>query len=140
MHECQWRRRRISTLSDIGVSVQKDGTLAVDSTKLSRRAHRFEQGRDFAVYADDQRQRGHRREFSTALQSILASTADRQPHERPANLDQGHRHHARCTEPPPDPDRSALPRSSTALDQLTASMNKTSQYLTQQLANLPSSK
>lgn len=131
----------ISTLSDIGVSVQKDGTLAVDSTKLS--AALADSNKDVTSLFTQMTSgnEGIGVKFSTALQSILGFDgliASRTSGLQTSIKDIGTTRDAlnlRLTQI-----EARYRAQFTALDQLTASMNKTSQYLTQQLANLPSSK
>ena len=131
----------ISTLSDLGISVQKDGTLTVDSTKLS--AALADPNKDVTSLFTQMTSgnEGIAVKFSTALQSILGFDgliASRTSGLQTSIKDIGTTRDAlnlRLTQI-----EARYRAQFTALDQLTASMNKTSQYLTQQLANLPSSK
>jgi flagellar hook-associated protein 2 len=128
----------ISRLSDIGITVQKDGTLAVDSSKLS--AAVADPGKDVAALLTRTTtgNEGIAVRFNTILEGIVgtsglitsrtdgisASIKDLQKRADALNLRLGQvekRYRAQFT----------------ALDTLIASMNQTSSYLTQQLANLP---
>lgn len=129
----------ISRLSDIGITVQKDGTLATDSSKLS--AALADPDKDVAALFSqtDSGNEGIAVRFNTLLTSIVgndgliesrtdgisATIKDIQRRGEALQLRLGQiekRYRAQFT----------------ALDTLVASMNQTSSYLTQQLANLPS--
>lgn len=130
----------IGRLSDIGVSVQKDGTLSVDSSKLS--AALADPDKDVAAFFTQTTSgnEGIAVRFNTMLEGIVgssglissrtdginASIKDLQKRADALNL--------RLTMI-----ESRYRKQFTALDSLVASMNQTSTYLTQQLANLPGS-
>ncbi|MEW6513311.1 MAG: flagellar filament capping protein FliD [Pseudomonadota bacterium] len=128
----------ISRLSDIGITVQKDGTLAVDSSKLS--AAVADPDKDVAALFTQTTtgNEGIAVRFNTILEGIVgtsglitsrtdgisASIKDLQKRADALNLrleQVEKRYRAQFT----------------ALDTLIASMNQTSTYLTQQLAALP---
>lgn len=124
-------------LSDIGVSLQKDGTLAIDSSKLdSALSTNFSSVQ--ALFSDSAQ--GFANRFYTKVDGYISSTglitnrtkgiSDRisELDARKLNLENRmtiieKRYRAQFT----------------ALDSLISSMNSTSSFLTQQLANLPSS-
>lgn len=120
-------------LSDIGVSVAKDGTLSLDTTKLNAATTS-----DFTGVANLVAKVGDN--FNNTLEGIVGTTGslvsattgvtrmikdltNRQNvlSDRLTRIEASYR------------------KQFTALDSLVASMNKTSTYLTQQLANLPGS-
>jgi len=129
----------ISSLSDIGISVQANGTLAVDSTKLS--AALADPNKDVSSLFTQTTtgNEGIAVRFNSALQDIVgfggliagrtdgltASLKDIATSRDTINY--------RLTKI-----EARYRAQFTALDTLVTQMNKTSQYLTQQLANLPS--
>lgn len=128
----------ISRLSDIGITMQKDGTLATDSSKLS--AALADTTKDVASLftQTSSGNEGIAVRFNTILEGIVGSSgliAGRTDGINASIKDLGKRADAlnvRLT---------AIERryraQFTALDTLVASMNQTSTYLSQQLANLP---
>lgn len=120
-------------LSDIGVAVQKDGTLTLDTTKLtsaiaadyagvttlvSTVGTAFKNGLEGVVGT-----KGNIAAATDSANSMIKGLTARQTAlaNRLTTIEAGYR------------------KQFTALDTLVASMNKTSAYLTQQLANLPGS-
>ncbi len=130
----------ISTLSDIGVNVQKDGTLAVDSTKLAATladptkdvASLFSQttvgNEGIAVFFNVamKSEVGYAGLIATRTSGIGASIKDIGTARDALN--------ARLTKV-----EARYRAQFTALDVVVTNMNKTSQYLTQMIASLPSS-
>jgi len=130
----------ISRLSDLGISVQKDGTLAVDSSKLS--AAVADPDSDVAAFFTQTTtgNEGIAVRFNTMLEGIVgtsglitsrtdginSSIKDLQRRAETLNL--------RLTAI-----EARYRAQFSRLDTLIASMNQTSTYLTQQLANLPGS-
>jgi len=130
----------ISRLSDIGITVQKDGTLAVDSSKLS--AAVADPDNDVAAFFTQTTtgNEGIAVRFNTMLEGIVgtsglitsrtdginSSIKDLQRRAETLNL--------RLTAI-----EARYRAQFSRLDTLIASMNQTSTYLTQQLANLPGS-
>lgn len=128
----------ISRLSDIGIAMQKDGTLVVDSTKLS--AALTDPNKDVASLFSQTASgnTGIAVRFYEALDSMVGSSG----------LIAGRTDGISATIKDIDKQRDALVyrlnqierryrAQFTALDSLVSSMNKTSSFLTQQLANLP---
>jgi flagellar hook-associated protein 2 len=128
----------IAALSDIGIALQKDGTLVVNSTKLS--AALADPDTDvaslFASTATDNK--GIAVRFNEALGSIVGSSGlivSRTDGIAASIKDIGRRRDvltARLSQI-----EARYRAQFSALDSLVAGMNKTSQFLTQQLANLP---
>lgn len=131
----------ISRLSDIGVSIQKDGSLALDSTKLN--AALADPAKDVAAFFTQttSQNEGIAVRLNTLMTSLIGSNSlisaktdginssiknlQKQTDTLNLRLEQiEKRYRAQFT----------------SLDTLVASMQKTSSYLTQQLASLPSSK
>ncbi len=128
----------IARLSDIGIAVQKDGTLATDSGKLSAALADPTKNVAALLTQTTTGNQGIAVRFNTMLEGIVGSSGliagrtdginssikDIQRRGEALNLRLNaieKRYRAQFT----------------ALDTLVASMNQTSQYLTQQLANLP---
>jgi flagellar hook-associated protein 2 len=130
----------ISRLSDLGISVQKDGTLVTDSSKLS--AALADPTKDVASLFTQTTtgNEGIAVRFNTMLEGIVGSSgliASRTDGINATIKDLGRRADAlnlRLTQI-----EKRYRAQFTALDTLVASMNQTSSYLTQQLANLPGS-
>jgi flagellar hook-associated protein 2 len=128
----------ISSLSDIGISVQTNGTLAVDSTKLA--AALADPSKDVAsLFAQTTSgNEGVAVRFNTALESIvgfggmIASRTDGITSAIKTIGTSRDTLNLRLSQI-----EARYRRQFTALDTLVTQMNKTSQYLTQQLANLP---
>ncbi|HTY02196.1 MAG TPA: flagellar filament capping protein FliD, partial [Rhodocyclaceae bacterium] len=122
----------IKTLSDLGVSVQRDGTLSVDSTKLSNAVSShyadvagYLSGLGGAVKTTSDMLTGTNGMITNATASLNADVKDIGNRRDQLN--------ARLTA------IEARYRSQfTALDTLISNMTATSTYLTQQLAALPS--
>jgi flagellar hook-associated protein 2 len=128
----------ISRLSDLGITVQKDGTLAVDSSKLSTAVS--DPGKDVAALFTQTTtgNEGIAVRFNTLLEGIVgssglitsrtdginASIKDLQKRADALNL--------RLTSV-----EARYRAQFSRLDTLISSMNQTSTYLAQQLANLP---
>ncbi len=119
------------TLSDIGVSLEKDGTLKLDTTKLNKAV-----AADFAGVTGLVAAVGT--SFKTGLEGVVGTSGNIVTATDSANRqikDLGKRQEAlvsRLTQT-----EARYRKQFSALDGLIASMNKTSSYLTQQLANLP---
>lgn len=119
------------TLSNIGISLEKDGSLKLDSTKLTKAVET-----DFAGVSNLVSAVGTA--FKTGLESIVGTSGNIVAATDSANRmikDIGSRQTAlsnRLTQI-----EARYRKQFTALDTLVSSMNKTSSYLTQQLANLP---
>jgi flagellar hook-associated protein 2 len=128
----------VTTLSSIGIALQKDGTLLVDSTKLA--AALADPAKDVATLftSTTAGNQGIAVRFNEAMEGIIGSTgllASRTEGIAASIKDIGKRRDAlalRLTKI-----ESRYRAQFTALDGLIAGMNKTSQYLSQQLANLP---
>jgi flagellar hook-associated protein 2 len=128
----------ISSLSDIGISVQTNGTLAVDNTKLA--AALADPNKDVAALFSQTTSgnEGVAVRFNTALESIVGfggMIAGRTDGITSAIKTIGTNRDTlnfRLSQI-----EGRYRRQFTALDTLVTQMNKTSQYLTQQLANLP---
>jgi flagellar hook-associated protein 2 len=128
----------IATLSSIGIALQKDGTLVVDGAKLG--AALADSTKDvfslFASTAADNK--GIAVRFNETLDGIIGTSgliASRTDGITASIKDIGKRRDAltaRLTSI-----EARYRAQFTALDSLIAGMNKTSQFLTQQLANLP---
>lgn len=130
----------IARLSDIGITVQNDGTLAADSAKLA--AAIADPDKDVAALFSQTTSgnEGIAVRFNTLLDGIVGASgliASRTDGITASIKDLGKRAEALQTRLLSIEKRYRA--QFTALDSLIASMNQTSQYLTQQLANLPSS-
>lgn len=118
-------------LSDIGVALQKDGTLTLDSSKLQKAIDT-----DFTAVAD--LVSGVGTKFKSALDSLVGSTGTVTAATDGLNRtikDFGSRREALVKRL--ETVEARYRRQFTALDGLVANMNKTGSYLQQQLANLP---
>lgn len=121
------------TLSDLGVSVEKDGTLKLDTTKLNNAV-----AADYAGVTNLVATIGNT--FKTGLEGLVGTSGNIVAATDSANRlikDIGKRQETlvnRLTQI-----EARYRKQFSALDTLIASMNKTSAYLTQQLANLPGS-
>jgi flagellar hook-associated protein 2 len=128
----------IATLSSIGIALQKDGTLLVDSTKLA--AALADPAKDVAALfaTTTVGNQGIAVRFNNAMEGIIGSTgliASRTEGIAASIKDISKRREAitlRLTKI-----EARYRAQFTALDGLIAGMNKTSEFLTQQLANLP---
>lgn len=128
----------ISSLSDIGITVQRDGTLSTDSTTLA--AALADPAKDVAALFTQTTvgNEGIAVRFNTALDAIVGfdgTIASRTDGITTSIKDLGNRRDTlnyRLTQI-----ETRYRAQFSALDTLVTSMNKTSQYLTQQLANLP---
>jgi len=130
----------ISRLSDIGITVQKDGTLATDSGKLS--AALADPNKNVAALFTQTTtgNEGIAVRFNTMLEGIVGSSGlikSRTDGISASIKDLGKRADALNLRLVAIEKRYRA--QFTALDTLVASMNQTSTYLTQQLANLPGS-
>lgn len=121
------------TLSDIGVSLEKDGTLKLDSSKLTKAVEA-----DYAGVTSLVSTVGSA--FKSGLDGLVGTKGNIAAATDSANRlikDLGKRQTVlldRLTQV-----EARYRKQFSALDTLVASMNKTSSYLTQQLANLPGS-
>jgi flagellar hook-associated protein 2 len=128
----------ISRLSDIGITVQKDGTLATDSSKLSAALADSTKDVKSLFTQTTTGNEGIAVRFNTILEGIVGSSGlitSRTDGITASIKDLGKRADAlnlRLTSV-----EKRYRAQFTALDTLVASMNQTSTYLTQQLANLP---
>ena len=119
------------TLSNIGVSIEKDGTLKLDSTKLNKAIES-----DYAGVTNLVSSVGTT--FKTGLESLVGTSGNITAATDSANRmikDLGKRQSAladRLTQV-----EARYRKQFSSLDTLIAGMNKTSSYLTQQLATLP---
>lgn len=128
----------IDTLSGIGIALQTDGTLLVDSTKLAEAL--ADPAADIAALfaSTSEGNKGVAVRFNESLDSVLGSAgliANRTDGIAASIKDIGLRRDillARLLNV-----EARYRAQYSALDSLIASMNQTSQYLTQQLANLP---
>jgi flagellar hook-associated protein 2 len=128
----------ISRLSDIGIAVQKDGTLTTDSSKLS--AALADPDKDVASLFTQTTSgnQGIAVRFNAALESIIgvsgliSSRTDGITSSIKDIQKRGEALQARLVQV-----EKRYRAQFTALDSLVASMNRTSTYLAQQLANLP---
>ena len=127
---------KYSVLSDVGITMQSDGTLAVDNTRLSNAvANRSDLKQLFTAYGDTAATQGFMTRFrnlgdsllnqggaiptrNTSLQSMLKSNSDSQTSMQ-NRLDQV---------------QARLQKQYQALDTAMAQLSSTSSYLTQQLA------
>ncbi|MCF8150240.1 MAG: flagellar filament capping protein FliD [Burkholderiaceae bacterium] len=128
----------IATLSSIGIALQKDGTLVVDSSKLA--AALANPAMDVAALftSTSVGNEGIAVRFNGSLSSMLDSSgliASRTDGITASIKDIGQRRDALSVRLLSIESRYRAQYS--ALDSLIAGMNQTSQYLTQQLANLP---
>lgn len=128
----------IGRLSDIGITVQKDGTLATDSSKLSAALADTTKDVKSLFTQTTSGNEGIAVRFNTILEGIVGSSGlitSRTDGITASIKDLGKRADAlnlRLTSV-----EKRYRAQFTALDTLVASMNQTSTYLTQQLANLP---
>lgn len=119
------------TLSNIGVSIEKDGTLKLDSTKLNKAIES-----DYAGVTNLVSSVGTT--FKTSLESLVGTSGNITAATDSANRmikDLGKRQSAladRLTQV-----EARYRKQFSSLDTLIAGMNKTSSYLNQQLASLP---
>lgn len=128
----------VSFLSELGISFQKDGTLAVDSSKLSAALN--DPNKDVATFfAGSDSVTG----WASKLNDRLSSMLDSDGGLLAARTD-GLRASIKSVENQYDTMTQRLTQIQarytaqfTALDSLISQMNSTSTYLTQQLANLP---
>ena len=128
----------VTTLSSIGIALQKDGTLVVDSTKLA--AALADPAKDVAALFSSTTagNQGVAVRFNGVMEGFIGSSgllASRTEGIAASIKDIGKRRDAlalRLTKI-----EARYRTQFTALDGLIAGMNKTSQYLSQQLANLP---
>ncbi len=118
-------------LSNIGVSLQKDGTLAVDSTKLSKAIND-----NFAGVANLVSAVGSA--YSGAIEGLIGTegTIAARTNGLNTTIKSYERQYA-VISTRLEKIETRYRTQFTALDSLIASMNQTSSYLTQQLANLP---
>lgn len=128
----------LSRLSDLGISVQKDGTLSTDSTKLSAALN--DTTKDvaglFSSTATDNK--GIAVRLNEAITSILGSSGMLTSRTEGINRSiAGLTKRQEALESRLTTIEANYRRQFTALDSLLASMNQTSSYLTQQLSNLP---
>ncbi|MDR3432234.1 MAG: flagellar filament capping protein FliD [Rouxiella aceris] len=138
----------ISTLTDLGISFQKDGTLALDSTKLSSAvANHLDQVQSFLgsydkttnVVTPDSAKTGFSYQLDQLTTNMLSSTGLIQSKINGLNQtvktidNQITQEQARLTQV-----EANYRAQFTALDTSIASMNATSSYLTQQLASIAS--
>jgi flagellar hook-associated protein 2 len=129
----------IATLSDIGIALQKDGTLVVDSAKLNTAL--TDPAKDVAALFSSTTtgNTGIAVRFYDALNGIVGSSGlivSRTTGIAASIKDIGKQRDTLQLRLVQIEKRYRAQFS--ALDSLVASMNKTSQFLTQQLANLPS--
>jgi len=118
-------------LSDVGVAIQKDGTLTLDSTKLQKAIDT-----NFTAVADLVAGVGSK--FKAALEGLAGSTGTVTAATDGLNRtikDFGSRRAALVKRL--ESVEARYRRQFTALDGLVANLNKTGSYLQQQLANLP---
>lgn len=119
------------TLSDIGISLEKDGTIKLDSSKLNKAV-----ANDFAGVANLVSVVGSA--FKSGIEGLIGTTGNIAAATDSANRtikDIGKREEAlisRLTQI-----EARYRKQFSSLDSLVTSMNRTSSYLTQQLANLP---
>jgi flagellar hook-associated protein 2 len=130
----------ISRLSDLGVSVQKDGTLVLDSSKLS--AALADAGKDVASLFSQTTSgnQGIAVRFGAALKAMVEN--DGLIDSRTEGIEASIKRIAAQRDAFENRLTAIEKRYRTqfsALDSLVASMNRTSSYLAQQLANLPNS-
>lgn len=129
----------ISRLSDLGITLQRDGTLSLDSATLT--AALTDSGKDVSSFFSQTTSgnEGIAVRFNRLLTSFIGSDS------LIANRTEGLNSSIRSLQKQTDSLNSRLAqieqryrKQFSTLDTLVASMQKTSQYLTQQLANLPS--
>lgn len=131
----------ISRMSDVGIAMQKDGTLAVDSSKLSAALADTTKDVNSLFTQTTSGNQGIAVRFYNALDAIVGSSGLITSRTNGINStikDIQKRADAlqlRLTDV-----EKRYRTQFAALDTMVASMNKTSSYLSQQLANLPSSK
>ncbi|MDP3032225.1 MAG: flagellar filament capping protein FliD, partial [Rhodocyclaceae bacterium] len=128
----------IATLSDIGISIQKDGTLTTDSTKLQAALN----NRDFDLAtlfgSTTAGNKGIAVRFNEMLEGVVGSAGLISSRTEGINASikdiqkRGEALQLRLLQV-----EKRYRAQFTALDVLVASMNQTSNYLTQQLASLP---
>ena len=128
----------VTTLSSIGIALQKDGTLLVNGTKLA--ATLADPTKDVAALFSSTTagNTGIAVRFNAAIEAVLGSSgllASRTEGIATSIKDIGKRREALGLRLARIESRYRAQFS--ALDRLVASMNQTSEYLTQQLANLP---
>lgn len=119
------------TLSDIGVSLEKDGTLKLDTTKLNKAIEADYSGVTTVVSSVG-------KAFKDGLEGLVGTSGNIAAATDSTNRlikDIGKRQEALSNRLSQIEAR--YRKQFSALDGLVASMNKTSSYLTQQLANLP---
>ena len=119
------------TLSDIGVSLEKDGTLKLDSSKLNKAVEA-----DYGGVTSLVSQLGTA--FKSSLEGLVGSSGSLASATDSVNRlikDIGKRQEALNTRL--EQIQARYKKQFSSLDSLISSMNKTSTYLTQQLANLP---
>ena len=129
----------ISRLSDIGVAMQKDGTLLTDSSKLSAALSDTTKDVTTLFTSTTSGNQGIAVRFNTLLEGIVGSggmISSRKDGINASIKDIGKRGEALNLRLAQIEKRYRA--QFTALDTLVAGMNSTSNYLTQQLANLPS--
>lgn len=120
----------LQRLSDIGVTLQKDGKLSVDSAKLTMAI-----GNDLNGVASTVAAYGGA--FKTAAAGLVGTGGLIAARSEAQRLDQEPWQTIRSNLQPADADRSALSETVLALDTAISGMTKTSNFLAQQLANLP---
>lgn len=128
----------VSRLSDLGIAIQRDGTLALDSTKLSAALNNDEV--DLAAFfgSTESTNKGIAVRFDEMLENIIGTDGLIEGRTDGINTsienlqDRYERLELRL-----EAIEKRYRAQFTALDTLIASMNQTSSYLTQQLANLP---
>lgn len=119
-------------LADIGVALQKDGTLKLDTTKLSKAIESDYEGVGTLVSAVGT-------SFKNGLEGLVGASGNIAAATDSANLSIKNLVKSQTALSERLTKIEARYRKQfTALDTLLASMNKTSNFLTQQLANLPS--
>lgn len=128
----------VTTLSSIGIALQKDGTLLADSSKLA--AALADPAKDVAALFSSTAvgNPGIAVRFNEAMEGIIGSSgliAGRTEGISTSIKDLGKRRDAIAQRLAKIESRYRAQFS--ALDRLVANMNQTSQYLSQQLANLP---
>lgn len=129
----------ISRLTDIGVTVQKDGTLAVDSSKLSAAVANPDIDVKSFFTQTTSGNEGIAVRFNSLLEGIVGSSgliASRTEGINASIKDLEKR--AEALNLRLESIEKRYRTQFTALDTLVSSMNQTSEYLSQQLANLPS--
>lgn len=128
----------VTTLSSIGITLQKDGTLLADGTRVA--AALADPAKDVAALfrSTNAGNQGVAVRFNEAMESIIGSSgliASRTEGISTSIKDIGKRREALALHLTKIESRYRAQFS--ALDRLVANMSQTSQYLSQQLANLP---